>query len=531
VSSARPDGWWRHGVLYHIYVRSFADSNADGVGDLQGIVDHLDHLEWLGIDGVWLSPVTGSPDRDWGYDVSDFLSVQPAFGDLETLDGLVAHASKRGIRVVLDLVPNHTSDQHPWFVDSRGSRNSAQRDRYVWADPRPDGSPPNNWLSTFGGPAWTFDRRTSQFYLHNFLPEQPDLNWWNEDVRDAFDDILRYWFERGVAGFRIDVAHGIVKDRALRDNLPATENDRPLIRMLGQRQSYNMHQPEVHEVLRRWRRIADEYVPPRVLIGETWANDLAELARYYGSGLDELNLAFNFEMVMASFDPVSMPRIVDAAQRGLPATAWPVWTGSNHDVGRFPTRWCGGDEGKIRCALMMLLTLRGTPFLYYGDEVGMLDVPIPPEMRRDPVSVLMPGAVGRDPGRTPMQWTPDPGAGFTVPGAEPWLPIGDAKARNVRDQLAAPDSTLTFCRDLIALRRAEPDLHRGRHAGLEGPDGIWSWRRGERFRVTLNMSAGETNTTAQDGTIAIGTRRDRDGERIGRRLRLRGWEGVVVREE
>jgi alpha-glucosidase len=516
-------------VLYHVYVRSFADSNGDGVGDLQGIVDHLDHLEWLGVDGLWLSPVTRSPDRDWGYDVSDYMSVQPAFGNLRALDLLVQRAGSRGIRVLLDLVPNHTSDEHPWFGDARSWREARHREWYVWADPKPDGSPPNNWVSSFGGPAWEFDELTGQCYLHNFLVEQPDLNWWNDDVKDAFDDVMRFWFDHGVAGFRIDVANGVVKDRALRDNPRATEFDMPMVQRLGQRPVYNMNQPEVHEILRRWRSIAEGYDPPRILIGETWARDIRDLMLYYGSGANELNLAFNFAPVMGRLEVEGMRSIVEATERALPRGAWPVWMGSNHDVGRFPSRWCGGDEDKTRCALMMLLTLRGTPFLYYGDEIGMRDVPVPFDQVRDPVGLRRGNEdAGRDPGRTPMQWSPDRGAGFTEPGVRPWLPLGDSEARNVRDQRSDPASMLNLCRDLIALRRWEPDLQRGTYASVDSPPGVWMWRRGEGFRVVLNMSDDEARVQVRQGKVAIGTRRDRDGERVGGQVRVRPWEGLLV---
>ena len=243
--------WWRGGVLYQIYPRSFADSDADGTGDLQGIIDHLEYLEWLGVDGLWLSPITVSPNADWGYDVADYCAVQPDLGTMASFDRLVAEAIDRGIRVLLDLVPNHTSERHPWFVDSRSSRSADMRDRYVWADPKPDGSPPNNWVSSFGGPAWTLEPATGQYYLHNHLSEQPDLNWWNDEVRSVFDDILRFWLDRGVAGFRIDVCSGIVKDAQLRDNPPATEDDDFEAQLFGQRPVYNGNRPEVHRGIHR----------------------------------------------------------------------------------------------------------------------------------------------------------------------------------------------------------------------------------------------------------------------------------------
>ena len=302
--------WWREGVLYQIYVRSFADSDGDGTGDLQGVIDHLDHLEWLGVDGIWLSPITPSPDRDWGYDVSGYRDVHPELGDLATLDRLVADAASRGIRVILDLVPNHTSDLHPWFVDARSSRDAEHRGWYVWRDPRPDGSPPNNWRSVFGGLAWELDEPTGQYYLHNFLVEQPDLDWWNEDVRREFEEILRFWFDRGIAGFRIDVANGLIKDRALRDNPAATDDDPEDVRRRGQRPVYNLNRPEVHEIYRDWRGIADAFDPARILVGETWIFDLPEVARFYGETGDELHLCFNFSFMFADLEADALRAIV-----------------------------------------------------------------------------------------------------------------------------------------------------------------------------------------------------------------------------
>jgi alpha-glucosidase len=352
VSAQPPNSsWWREGVLYQIYPRSFADSNGDGIGDLRGILDRLDYLAWLGVTGIWLNPITASPDLDWGYDVSDYRSVHPELGTIEDLERLVAEAERRGIRVLLDIVPNHTSDQHPWFVDALSSRSSGHRDWYVWADPKPDGSPPNNWMSVFGGPAWTLDERTGQFYLHNFLPEQPDLNWWNEDVRTEFDEILRFWFDRGVAGFRIDVAHGMVKDRELRDNPPATANDPPWLSALGQPQVYNMNRPEVHDVYRRWRRIAEAYEPRRVLVGETWAPDLAALAAYYGRTEDELQLAFNFAFVFGRLDGFELAPVVEETEEHLANLGWPAWMASNHDVARMASRWCDDDQRKVRSSI------------------------------------------------------------------------------------------------------------------------------------------------------------------------------------
>jgi alpha-glucosidase len=499
--------WWREGVLYQVYPRSFADSNGDGVGDLPGLTARLDHLEWLGIDGIWLSPTMPSPNADWGYDVSDYRDVHPELGTLEDLDRLVAEAARRGIRVLLDLVPNHTSDRHPWFADARSSRDAAHRDWYVWADPGPGGSPPNDWTSVFDGPAWTLDRGTGQYYLHQFLAEQPDLNWWNEDVREAFDGILRFWFDRGVAGFRIDVAHSIVKDPELR--------------------SLATH-PGVHDVLRRWRSLADARDPRGVLVGETHVRDLELMTSFYGSGEDELHLAFNFPFVYAGFD-AKLADVVAATEALLPEGAWPVWTGSNHDAGRFPTRWCGGDDGRARLALTALLTLRGTPVLYYGDEIGMTEVELGPEHLRDPVGLRRwPEDAGRDPMRTPMQWSAEAGGGFTDATAVPWLPLGDHRSRNVEDQRGEPDSILTFTRELIALRRRLPALRSGPYRRLESPEGSWAWQRGDAVTVALNLSGRQVVLPEATGTVAVSSAGSRAGERVAGGLALEPWEGVVV---
>jgi alpha-glucosidase len=518
--------WWRAGVLYQIYPRSFADANGDGHGDLQGVIDHLDHLEWLGVDGIWLSPINPSPQADWGYDVADYTSVDPAFGDLDDLDRLIAEAGRRGIRVLMDLVPNHTSDRHPWFVDARSGRTAEHRDWYVWADARPDGSPPNNWRSSFGGPAWTWDEATEQFYLHLFLAEQPDLNWWNPAVAGAFEDILRFWFDRGVAGFRIDVAHALINDRELRDDSVALDTDHPRMRAFGLRSDFSMNRPEGHMILRRWREIADDYDPRRVLLGETWVTDLEAMARFYGTGEDELHLALNVPFEHAAPGP-AMREIVARTGALLPAGGWALWNGSNHDAGRFPTRWCDGDERRARAALVLLLGLRGTPLLYYGDEIGMRDVDVPRDRLRDPVGLRhWPDDRGRDGGRTPMQWTP--AGGFTSEGVEPWLPIGDAAARNVADQRDDPGSFLHLCRDLIALRRDRPDLHIGASEPIEAHDGLWAWRRGDATIVALDVSGSGGTLDVGPAGVLIGSRRKRDGQRLDGRVELEPWEAVVL---
>lgn len=511
--------WWREGVIYQIYPRSFADSNGDGIGDLTGITERLGYLSWLGVDAVWLNPIMPSPNADWGYDVADYCDVHPDLGTLADLDRLVAAAGKRGMAVLLDLVPNHTSDRHSWFVESRSSRDAEHRDWYVWADPGPGGAPPSNWVSVFGGPAWTLDEATGQYYLHNFLPEQPDLNWWSEDVRRAFDDVLRFWFERRIAGFRIDVAHAMIKDSELRDNPSAEESDDDHDQRLGQQQVYNMHRPEVHELHRRFRSVADGFGPPRVLLGETWARTLEDWARYYGDD-DELQLNFNFPFAFAPLEASGLRSLVEATEHVLPAASWPVWTLSNHDIGRFPSRLAGGDERKARCALLILLTLRGTPVLYYGDEIGMLDGGVSQEQARDPV--------GRDPARTPMQWSAEEGAGFTTPGIEPWLPVGDAPGRSVAAQRDDPGSMLSFCRRLIELRRESEDLRAGAYRSLPAPLGVWAWQRGEGTTVAVNLWGRPATLEGVSGAVLAGTRAEREGEQVTGGVTLRAWEGVLL---
>jgi alpha-glucosidase len=521
--------WWRDGVLYQIYPRSFADSNRDGVGDLRGVVERLDHLEWLGVDGIWLNPTMPSPNEDWGYDVSDYMDVHPDLGTLEDLDALIAEAGRRGIRVLLDLVPNHTSDRHPWFQDALSGPNARHRDYYVWADPAPGGGPPNNWISNFGGSAWTFHEPSGQYYLSQFLPSQPDLNWWNREVWDAFDEILRFWFERGVAGFRIDVCHAIIKDSELRDDPEATAEDHPEIQARGLRQVYSMNRPELHDVLKHWRGVAGAEEPERVLVGETYVLDLEQLFPFYGNGQDELHLAFNFLFVHADLDAEQMRTVVEGVEAMLPAGSWPVYTGSNHDAGRFASRWAGGDERKARAALLMLLALRGTPFLYYGDEIAMPEPPLDPAKALDPVTHRTGDpADNRDPCRTPMQWSDEPGAGFTDAGAEAWLPLGDPAASNVAGQREDRGSVLHLVRDLIALRRVRADLRGGGYETLPAPAGAWAWRRGDGTAAAVNLSDADVKVDGLEGTVLVATDRGRDGERVDGSLRLGPWEGAVL---
>jgi alpha-glucosidase len=510
--------WWRDGVVYQCYPRSFADADGDGIGDLQGIRARLDHLEWLGVDALWLNPTFPSPNKDWGFDVSDFRGVHPDLGTEADLQALLDDCGARGIRVLLDLVPNHTSDQHPWFREAL--EGGPKRAFYVFREGR-DGGPPNNWLSQFGGPAWT-QAPDGTWYLHNFTPAQPDLDWWNDDVRAEFDDILRFWLDRGLAGYRIDVAHGIVKDRELRDQRPADESDPPIVRRYGQKPEFCMNRPEVHDVHKHWRRLLDGYGDERCLLGETWVLDLERLAEFYGSGDDELHLAFNFVFLFAEPRAEVLRGIVEDVERLLPDGAWPTWTLSNHDVERLATRWAQGDERRVRLALLLLLTLRGTPVLYYGDELGLPEADVPEDRILDRLA----DHPSRDGARTPMLWTGEDGHGFTAPGVEPWLPFGEG--RSVAEQREDAGSVLHLVRDLLALRRATPDLHGGAYATLPAPAGAWAFRRGDATTVVLNM--GDTPATVEgvEGSVAVATDRGRDGERVAGSIDLGPWQAAVI---
>jgi alpha-glucosidase len=521
--------WWHGAVLYQLYVRSWRDSNGDGYGDLPGIIERLDHLSWLGVDGIWLSPTMPSPDQDWGYDVSDYTGVHPELGTLGDLDALIAAAADRGIRVLLDLVPNHTSSAHPWFADAVTARTAAHRDYYVWADAAAGGGPPNNWLDATGQPAWQWDPATSQYYLHNFLVGQPDLNWWNPAVQAEFRDILRFWFDRGVAGFRIDVAHGLYKDRQLRDNPPLPPGSSELEGRHGMRPVYNANRPQTHAVYRDWRVIADSYAPGRLLLGETWVPDTQRLAAYYGRDNDELHLGFNFPFAFAEFTAPALPAVVARTLAALPSGACPAWMASNHDIGRFPSRWCDGDERRTRLALLLLTMLPGTSVLYYGDEIGMADVNVPPGRQRDEMtrhSVSEDDASqrgNRDRARTPLRWDDSPEAGFTAAGAEPWLPLPAPGTPSIDAQRADSDSVLWLCRRLITLRHQELGGGLADYEPVTAvATGLWAFRTG-RLLVAANMSDRPAPVPARAAEVLLATGAGPDADVLG------PWEGLVAR--
>jgi alpha-glucosidase len=467
-----------------------------------------------------------SPDHDWGYDVSDYRAVHPVMGNLEDLNDLTAEAAKRGISIVLDLVPSHTSDQHPWFVDARSSRSSRYRDYYVWRNPGSGGTVPNNWIGFFGLPAWSFDGLTGEYYMHNFSAHQPQLNWWNTEVRAEFNRILNFWLERGIGGVRMDAVQALLFDRHFYDNPPAADGDSDIEQNTGQRFFYNANQREVHEIVREWRTLIGRFDPPRLLFGETWVPSVEDMVKYYGSG-DELDLAWNLPFLRSRFVAGPLKQIIYRTLASMPDEAWPAWAMSTHDrEGRAATRWCRGIPSAIRCALLILLTLRGTPILYYGDEIGMVEPSrrIMRRIRRDKEL----GRGSRDSSRTPMQWSSKPGAGFTV-SSDVWMPIGDTTAANVADQMADRQSILWLVHDLLALRRSLPDLALGTLTFISSPAGTLAWRRGEAASVAVNLSTA-THHIKVDGRIAICTDRARDGERVGRWLELRPLEAAVVRD-
>lgn len=476
--------WWKSAVAYQLYPRSFADTNGDGIGDLEGVRSKLDHLSWLGVDALWLSPFFRSPMNDFGYDVSDYCDVDPLFGTLDDFDRLLAEAHGRGLKVIIDWVPNHTSDQHEWFVASRSSRDDPKRDWYRWRDPAPDGGPPNNWIRSWSDqPAWTFDEVTGQYYLHCFLPEQPDLNWSNPEVQAAMHDTLRFWLDRGVDGFRMDVVHLIGKDPALPDDPPdlAALSHVPL-----------NHRPETHALLRDIRTLLDSYDGDRMAVGEVYLLDTKDVATYYGEHDDELHLNFNFPPLYAPWDAGKWRKQISRAQRELdPLGAWPTWVLSNHDNQRHRTRY--GSAARARAAAVLLLTLRGTPFLYAGEELGLEDAVIPPER------VVDPG--GRDGCRAPIPWDATPEHGWGTD--DPWLPWPpEADTRNVASERDDPSSILHLYRRLVAARATSPALTGG---SLELDDehtaGVLGYRRrapgdaaADRL-VLINFTADEVAVT------------------------------------
>lgn len=521
--------WWQEGVVYQVYPRSFQDANGDGIGDLPGITRRLPYLIELGVDAVWISPIFRSPMRDFGYDVSDYCDISPLFGSLADFDLLLQTAHAAGIKIILDFVPNHTSDQHPWFLESRSSRSSPKRDWYLWRDPKPDGSVPNNWDSEFGGPAWTWDEVTGQYYYHAYLKQQPDLNWRNPEVQRAMCEVLRFWFDRGVDGFRVDAIHHLLEDEAGRDNPPDPnwrEGMPPTERWLQVR---TIDQPEVHGYIKMMRQVSDAY-PDRVMIGEAYL-PIDRLMAYYGADLTGFHLPFNFHLISTAWQPEPIAALIQTYEAALPRSGWPNWVLGNHDRSRVASR-VGAAQARV--AAMLLLTLRGTPTIYQGEEIGMMDVSIPPEQVQDPFELNVPGfGFGRDPVRTPMPWTSEAGGGFT--SGRPWLPLNhDVQGLNVESQASDPRSMLSLYRSLLKLRRAHRAISVGSFRLVHAEGGVLAYaRQFERseFLIALNMTD-RTQPVAfgvQIKQVMLSTYLDDPAVCLTGPLELRPHEGLTLR--
>ncbi|MFO7322246.1 MAG: alpha-amylase family glycosyl hydrolase [Chloroflexota bacterium] len=528
--------WWKTGVIYQIYPRSFQDSDGNGIGDLAGIIQRLDYLVWLGVDAIWLSPIYKSPMADFGYDVSSYVDIDPIFGNMDDFDRLVQEAHRRGLKLIMDFVPNHTSHLHPWFLESRSSRDNPKRDWYIWADPGENGGPPNNWLGYFGGPAWTLDQKTGQYYLHNFLPEQPDLNYRNPAVKEAVWNDMRFWLDRGVDGFRIDVVDRMLKDPNLRDNPPNPHyvqfRDNPVNAF---ERVYSERYEGIHELIQEFQQVIKSY-DGRVSIGEIqYYADPESMVVYYGDyESHELDLPFNFGLILQPWQAKSIREFVIAYDAAVPPYGWPNYVLGNHDQHRLATRVGSLDQARI--AAMLLLTLRGTPFIYQGDELGMENVDIPPHLVQDPQGKNLPGYT-RDVARTPMHWSDEPNAGFTT--GTPWLPLADNyKTFNVETERANPRSILNLYQRLLSYRRITPALMLGSfHALDDQPDDCFLYVReyeNTSRLIALNFAnAPQTlhlEGLAKDNTgrVVLSTYLDREENADLRSLHLRPNEGIIV---
>lgn len=500
--------WWKTSVVYHIYPRSFQDSNSDGIGDLEGIRSRLDYLQWLGVQAIWLSPIYPSPMHDFGYDVSDYRGINSLFGTLEDFDRLLSDVHKRGMKLLLDLVPNHTSDEHEWFKESRSSRDNPKRDYYIWRDAKADGSPPNNWKSFFGGSAWEWDENTQQYYLHQFVKQQPELNYRNPKVEEEMLDIIKFWMDKGIDGFRVDVIWALIKDELFRDEPPNPEWD-GVDPFCSLNHIYTQDLPEVHSIIRNMRSVLDKY-ESRVLIGEIYL-PIPKLMAYYGKQHDECQLPFNFHLLLLikhrEWGAKNVRSLVEEYETSLPENCWPNWVLGNHDNHRIATAL---GQHQTRIAMMLLLTLRGTPTIYYGEELGMEDVKIPTDMVQDPPAVNQPeiaDIVGRDPERTPMQWTAAvPNASFCAPSVKPWLPLApDSATCNVEAQKKDPTSMLQLVRSLLQLRQQETPLTLGDYATVSLAEDVtthvYAFTRsceGQSLLIVLNFASTALTVAVKD---------------------------------
>lgn len=522
--------WWQSGTIYQIYPRSFQDAGGDGIGDLAGVRRRLPYLRDLGVDAVWLSPIFRSPMRDFGYDISDYCDIDPVFGTMADFDALLEDTHRSGLKLLLDFVPNHTSDEHRWFRESASSRDNPKRNWYIWKDAGPDGGPPNNWVSNFGGSAWEWHEPTGQYYYHAFLASQPDLNWRNPAVREAMFDVLRFWLDKGVDGFRVDVIWHLIKGGDFRDNPlnPAYEPGEPEIQR--HIHVHSADQPEVHKVIGEMRKVLNAY-DNRLLIGEIYL-PLERLMSYYGEEGSGVHLPFNFQLLQTPWRAEEVARIIDEYEQALPAHGWPNWVLSNHDKPRIAARV---GEPQAANAALLLLTLRGTPTIYYGDEIGIGHVTIPHDRISDPWALQEPEtSFNRDHARTPMQWSATAHAGFST--VEPWLPTTeDWPERNVQRMSADEGSLLSLYRRLLKLRREEPALQTGSYRRLVLNESVMAYERTKdaaRLGVVINFSGEPQNVEIPQpyaaGSLVLSTSAGRSAP-IASRLQLAPNEGVLIR--
>lgn len=520
------EAWWRSATIYEIALISFQDSDGDGKGDLDGLLSRIGYLQWLGIDAVWLTPIYRSPFRDLGYDISDYCAVDPAFGSLDDFDRVLAKLHEAGLRLILDLVPNHTSCDHDWFVESRSSRDNAKADWYIWAEAAENGGPPNNWLSRFGGSAWEWYEARRQYYYHSFLVEQPDLNWRNPQVRAAMADVMRFWLDRGVDGFRVDASAVLIKDDLLRDNPhnPESKGKPPPQRFTS---VFTDDRPETMQCIEFIREVIDGY-DGRLLCGEVQGKT-DRIGHFYGTERPRLHLPLNFALLDCPWDALSLQAAIEAYLNALPKGWWPVWVIGGHDKQRIASKV--GQE-QMRVAAMLLMTLKGTPFFYMGDEIGRERVPIPPDRVQDPFEKLVKGyGLCRDPERAPMRWNTSPHGGFTT--SEPWLPLEPDGSRNVERQQRDERSVLHLFRRLLALRRAHPCLERGEYQPIRSRNDVLAFKRvldASELLIALNLAA-EPRKCEWDGVgrVLVSTHLDRRAETpLQGSLLLRANEGVII---
>ncbi len=521
------DAWWRNAVIYEIAVVSFQDSNGDGQGDLPGLLQRIGYLKWLGIGAVWLTPIYQSPNQDFGYDIADFCSIDPRFGTMEDFERVIRALHDAGIRLILDFVPNHTSDQHAWFAESCASRTNPKADWYIWAEAGANGGPPNNWLSRFGGSAWEWCETRRQFYYHSFLTSQPDLNWRNSDVREAMADTMRFWLDRGVDGFRVDASAVLIKDDLLRDNPPNPKADARTPPPQRYVPVFTDDRPETMHCIEYLRQVLDEY-NEKLLCGEVQGKT-DRIGHFYGNSKPRLHLPLNFALLNSEWNAVSLQATIDAYFNAIPDRAWPDFVIGGHDKHRVASKI---GQVQVRILAMLLMTIRGTPFLFAGDEIGMEQVSIPSERIQDPFEKLVKGFdLGRDPERAPLRWDDTKAGGFTT--GEPWLPLSEERSRNIEAQRRDPRSLLHLYRELIGLRRKEPCLLYGEYMPIRAQNDIFSFARTSKetkILVGLNLS-GEPRLWEWQGSgiRLISSHLDREPGKIEWPMHLRSNEGVVVK--